>query len=68
MATRTVKLVISDLTGQDIQPDSAYRLTIRHPNGSLQQLDVSDDDIRKLGLDGKGAFQKRRGRLPRKTS
>jgi hypothetical protein len=44
------------------------QLSIRHPDGSTQQLDISEKNYRDLRLAGMGKTLKRRGRKPGSTA
>ena len=57
-------MYVSDIDGDEIQAGSAYQLSIRHPDGSTQQLDISEKNYRDLKLEGLGKTLKKRGRKP----
>ncbi|HEY9376322.1 MAG TPA: hypothetical protein VIQ02_04410 [Jiangellaceae bacterium] len=62
MGTKTVTMYISDLDRSEIPAGQAYQLSIRHPDGSTQQLDISEQNYRDLKLAGVGKTLKKRGR------
>jgi hypothetical protein len=64
MGTRTVTLFVSDIDQSEIPSGEAYQVSIRHPNGSTQQLDISEKNYRDLKLEGLGKTLKKRGRKP----
>jgi hypothetical protein len=64
MGTRTVTLFVSDIDQSEIPAGEAYQVSIRHPNGSTQQLDISERNYRDLKLEGLGKTLKKRGRKP----
>ena len=64
MGTRTVTLFVSDIDQSEIPAGEAYQVSIRHPNGSTQQLDISEKNYRDLKLEGLGKTLKKRGRKP----
>jgi hypothetical protein len=64
MGTKTITLHVSDMDEQEIAAGQAYQLTIRHPDGSTQQLDISAQNYKRLKLDGLGKMVKKRGRKP----
>jgi hypothetical protein len=49
---------------REIAAGQAYQLTIRHPDGSTQQLDISAQNYKGLKLEGLGKMAKERGRKP----
>jgi hypothetical protein len=59
---------VSDLDQSEIPPGQAYQLSIRHPDGSTQQLDISEKNYRALKLAGVGKTLKKRGRKPGSTT
>lgn len=61
---QVMETIISDITGDAIEPESLFELSVKLPNGDTQKLDLSSDDYTALNLSGKGTTQKRRGRLP----
>jgi hypothetical protein len=63
VGTKTVTMYVSDLDQSEIPVGQAYQLSIRHPDGSTQQLDISEQNYRDLQLAGVGKTLKKRGRL-----
>ena len=68
MGTKTITIHVSDLDQSEIPAGQAYQLLIRHPDGSTQQLDISEKNYRDLKLAGVGKTLKRRGRKPGSTT
>ena len=68
MGTKTVTMYVSDLDQSEIPAGQAYQLSIRHPDGSTQQLDISEQNYRDLKLARVGKTLKKRGRKPRSTT
>ena len=68
MGTKTITIYVSDLDQSEIPAGQAYQLLIRHPDGSTQQLDISEKNYRDLKLAGVGKTLKRRGRKPGSTT
>jgi hypothetical protein len=68
MGTKTITMYVSDIDGSEISGGEAYQLSIRHPDGSTQQLDISAKNYRDLKLEGLGKTLKKRGRKPGSTS
>jgi hypothetical protein len=64
MGTKTITMHVSDMDEQEIAAGQAYQLTIRHPDGSTQQLDISAQNYKGLKLEGLGKMLKKRGRKP----
>jgi site-specific DNA recombinase len=64
MGTKTITMHVSDMDEQEIAAGQAYQLTIRHPDGSTQQLDISAQNYKGLKLEGLGKMAKKRGRKP----
>lgn len=64
MGTKTITMHVSDMDEKEIAAGQAYQLTIRHPNGSTQQLDISAQNYKGLKLEGLGKMAKKRGRKP----
>jgi hypothetical protein len=64
MGTKTITMYVSDIDQSEIPAGEAYQLSIRHPDGSTQQLDISERNYRELKLDGLGKTLKKRGRKP----
>ena len=67
MGTKTITMYVSDLDQSEIPSGQAYQLSIRHPDGSTQQLDISEQNYRDLKLSGVGKTLKKRGRKPGST-
>ncbi|MFL6187476.1 MAG: hypothetical protein ACJ745_22255 [Actinomycetes bacterium] len=67
MGTKTITMYVSDLDQSEIPAGQAYQLSIRHPDGSTQQLDISEQNYRELGLQSVGKTLKKRGRKPGST-
>jgi hypothetical protein len=61
-------MYVSDLDQSDIPAGKAYQVSIRHPDGSTQQLDISEQNYRDLKLAGVGKTLKKRGRKPGSTT
>jgi hypothetical protein len=55
-------------TSSEIPAGRAYQLSIRHPDGSTQQLDISEKNYRALKLQSVGKTLKKRGRKPGPTT
>ena len=68
MGTKTITMYLSDLDQSEIPADQAYQVSIRHPDGSTQQLDISEQNYRDLKLAGVGKTLKKRGRKPGSTT
>ena len=68
VGTKTITVHVSDLDQSEIPAGQAYQLSIRHPDGSTQQLDISEKNYRDLRLAGMGKTLKRRGRKPGSTA
>jgi hypothetical protein len=68
MGTKTITMYVSDIDRGEIPEGEAYQLSIRHPDGSTQQLDISAKNYRDLKLEGLGKTLKKRGRKPGSTS
>jgi hypothetical protein len=64
VGTKTITMYVSDLDQSEIPAGQAYQLSIRHPDGSTQQLDISEQNYRDLGLQSVGKTLKKRGRKP----
>jgi hypothetical protein len=61
-------MYVSDLDQSEIPAGQAYQLSIRHPDGSTQQLDISEKNYRDLKLAGVGKTLKKRERKPGSTT
>jgi hypothetical protein len=68
VGTKTVTMYVSDLDQSEIPAGQAYQLSIRHPDGSTQQLDISEQNYRDLKLAGVGKTLKKRGRKTGSTT
>jgi hypothetical protein len=64
VGTKTITMFVSDIDQSEIPAGQAYQLSIRHPDGSTQQLDISEKNYRDLKLQGVGKTLKKRGRKP----
>jgi hypothetical protein len=65
VGTKTITMYVSDIDQSEIPPGQVYQLSIRHPDGSTQQLDISEKNYRALRLQGVGKTLKKRGRKAR---
>ena len=68
VGTKNITMYVSDIDETEIPEGEAYQLSIRHPDGSMQQLDISAKDYRDLKLEGLGKTLKKRGRKPGSTT
>ena len=68
MGTKTITMYLSDLDQSEIPAGQVYQLSIRHPDGATQQLDISEKNYRALKLAGVGKTLKKRGRKPGSTT
>ena len=68
MGTKTITRYVSDLDQSEIPAGKVYQLSIRHPDGATQQLDISEKNYRALKLQGVGKTLKKRGRKPGSTT
>ena len=68
MGTRTITMYVSDLDQSEIPAGKVYQLSIRHPDGATQQLDISEKNYRALKLQSAGKTLKKRGRRPGSTA
>jgi hypothetical protein len=59
VGTKTITMYVSDLDQSEIPAGQAYQLSIRHPDGSTQQLDISEQNYRDLGLQSAGKTLKK---------
>jgi hypothetical protein len=64
VGTKTITMYVSDIDQSEIPAGQAYQLSIRHPDGSTQQLDISEKNYRDLKLQSVGKTLKKRGRKP----
>ena len=42
MGTKTITMYVSDLDQSEIPAGKVYQLSVRHPDGATQQLDISE--------------------------
>jgi hypothetical protein len=68
VGTKMITMYVSDLDQSEIPAGQAYQLSIRHPDGSTQQLDISEKNYRDLKLAGVGKTLKKRRRKPGSTT
>ena len=68
MGTKTITMYVSDLDQTEIPAGQVYQLSIRHPDGSTQRLDISEKNYRALKLQNMGKTLKKRGRKPGSTT
>ena len=68
MGTKTITMYVSDIDQSEIPAGQVYQLSIRHPDGSTQLLDISEKNYRVLKLAGVGKTLKKRGRKPGSTT
>jgi len=68
MGTRTITMYVSDLDQSEIPAGKVYQLSIRHPDGATQQLDISESNYRAFKLQNMGKTLKKRGRKPGSTT
>ena len=68
MGTKTITMYVSDIDQAEIPPGEVYQLSIKHPDGSTQVLDISGKNYRDLKIDGMGKILKKRGRKPGSTT
>ena len=68
MGTKTITMYVSDIDQSEIPAGQVYQLSIRHPDGSTQQLDISEKNYRALKLQSVGKTLKKRGRKPGSTA
>src|SRR5215211_6645072 len=59
VGTKTITMYVSDLDQSEIPAGQAYQLSIRHPDGSTQQLDISEQNYHDLKLAGVGKTLKK---------
>jgi hypothetical protein len=64
VGTKTITMYVSDIDQSEIPAGQAYQLSIRHPDGSTQQLDISEKNYRALKFQSVGKTLKKRGRKP----
>jgi hypothetical protein len=68
VGTKTITMYVSDLDQSEIPAGQVYQLSIRHPDGATQQLDISEKNYRALKLQSVGKTLKKRGRKPGSTT
>jgi len=68
VGTKTITMYVSDIDRSEIPAGKVYQLSIRHPDGATQQLDISEKNYRALKLAGVGKTLKKRGRKPGSTT
>jgi hypothetical protein len=68
VATKTITRYVSDLDQSEIPAGKVYQLSVRHPDGATQQLDISEKNYRALKLQHMGKTLKKRGRKPGSTT
>ena len=68
MGTKTITMYVSDIDQTEIPQGEVYQLSIKHPDGSTQVLDISAKNYRDLKIDGMGKILKKRGRKPGSTT
>jgi hypothetical protein len=64
VGTKTITMYVSDIDQAQIPAGQVYQLSIRHPDGATQQLDISEQNYRALKLQHMGKTLKKRGRKP----
>jgi hypothetical protein len=65
---KTITMYVSDIDQSEIPAGKVYQLSIRHPDGATQQLDISEKNYRALKLQNMGKTLKKRGRKPGSTT
>jgi hypothetical protein len=68
VGTKTITMYVSDIDQSEVPAGQVYQLSIRHPDGSTQQLDISEKNYRDLKLQNVGKTLKKRGRKPGSTT
>jgi hypothetical protein len=68
MGTKTITMYVSDIDKREIPAGEVYQLQVKHPDGSTQVLDISEQNYHDLKIDGMGKILKKRGRKPGSTS
>jgi hypothetical protein len=68
VGTKTITMHVSDIDQSEIPVGKVYQLSIRHPDGATQQLDISEKNYRALNLKNIGKTLKKRGRKPGSTT
>jgi hypothetical protein len=68
VGTKTITMYVSDLDQSEIPAGQVYQLSIRHPDGATQQLDISEKNYRALKLQNMGKTLRKRGRKPGSTT
>jgi hypothetical protein len=54
---RRHEIFVSDIDQSEILAGSVYRLTVEHPDGAIQRLEISEGNYRDLQLDGLGSVE-----------
>jgi len=54
MGTKTITRYISDLDQSETPAGKVYQLSIRHPDGATQHIDISEKNYRALKLHNMG--------------
>ena len=54
VGTKTITMHVSDIDQSEIPAGKVYQLSIRHPDGATQQLDISEKNYRALKLQNMG--------------
>jgi hypothetical protein len=60
MGTKTITMYVSDIDKSEIAEGEAYQLSVRHPDGSTQQLDISAKNYRDPGSTSRATVATRR--------
>ena len=68
MGTKTITMYVSDIDKREIPAGQVYQLQVKHPDGSTQVLDISEQNYHDLKIDGMGKILKKRGRKPGSTT
>jgi hypothetical protein len=68
VGTKTITMYVSDIDQSEIPAGKVYQLSIRHPDGATQQLDISEKNYRAFKLQNMGKTLKKRGRKPGSTT
>jgi hypothetical protein len=64
VGTKTITRYVSDIDQSEIPAGKVYQLSVRHPDGATQQLDISEKNYRALKLQNMGKTLRKRGRKP----
>ena len=68
VGTKMITMYVSDIDQSEIPAGQVYQLSIRHPDGSTQQLDISEKNYRALKLQNVGKTHKKGSRKPGSTT